>query len=233
MAPLTLDQKINIIKVFPRYKGDTILQDYMGKFNTMVKMLGLDEDQALEVLAGCLDGKAAENWKKIPKVEAGKTRSWQNWIDLFAQYMATTNSTTASREALNGRKRKPSESLEKYMEDIRLLVGRAYPARDGYTTSQQTKEQIMYFVRGLNGALKGTLLRKDFKTPEEALEAAYLEEQIVDQLSREAMVDLAVNMTQVTTNDLDDQINEVNYVQQQQPQRPQSTPSWIPTNNIS
>uniref|UniRef100_A0A914PB88 Retrotransposon gag domain-containing protein n=1 Tax=Panagrolaimus davidi TaxID=227884 RepID=A0A914PB88_9BILA len=225
-AELSLKEKLKIIKLLPRYNGETPLRQYMETFNVRMEALGLSQEQALDLLKSCLDGKAAEKFKLIKSEE---NRTWDQWIDLFAQQLATPYLNEISRDLLNARRKKVSEDLETYMKDIKMLVARAYNAADKYTD-----EQINYFIRGLPRNLKKPLKRHaKFTEPDEALAEALKEEQLQQQLKRESMTETAINLTQVVTDkDTDDEDEDdmpVNYTETQQKQNQQQQPN--PTNN--
>uniref|UniRef100_A0AC34GYT2 Uncharacterized protein n=1 Tax=Panagrolaimus sp. ES5 TaxID=591445 RepID=A0AC34GYT2_9BILA len=105
MQAMSLKEKIEIMKLMPRFNGETPLRQYMECFNSRMEGLGLNQQQALEILKSCLDGRAADKFKLI-KTEAGTAKTWEQWINEFAQQLATPHMNEVARDLLNARKKK-------------------------------------------------------------------------------------------------------------------------------
>ena len=95
-----------------------------------------------------------------------------NWVVLteaLKQKFNPESSQATFEAALENRKRKQNETLDKYMPELRSLARKAFPDLD---TTYRDKLVRKYFIDGLEDNLRIWVLQSNPKTSDEALQVA-------------------------------------------------------------
>lgn len=122
-----------------------------------------------------------------------------NWVlltEALKQKFNPESSRATFEAALEIRKRKQNETLDKYMSELRSLARKAFPDWD---TTYRDKLVRKYFIDGLEDNLRIWVLQSNPKTSDEALQVALRSEANLKQKSAvKAEVTPSINASQPT-----------------------------------
>lgn len=183
----------------PTYDGRARWDEYIIKFQRAAKANKMNDNRAYEVLPACLAGPAADIFEQIPTT---KYNNLQELIDEMAKAMADSSRTNIMRMDLHAKPQRTDEAVATYAKRKKAEVALGYPSArfNDATTKLLLKDA---FIKGLRPEYRKQLMRQNYATVEDAIQAAQVEERLQNEYLEESQMEKTVSAV----------INEVNNIQ--------------------
>ena len=108
----------------PKFDGSSDWEAFWCQFENWVTLNGYDEDTSGSLLGCCLEGAAQIFYSGIPRDDR---KNYARLVELLTARYGGKQAVEIHKAHLNGRVRKPHESIASLRDDIWGLVRKAYP----------------------------------------------------------------------------------------------------------
>jgi hypothetical protein len=172
----------------PKYRGmndNKTFDSHLRNFARYRTTLGIPDEEAVIVFPSTLIDEAADMYDQLDKTQKA------TWADLVTglKELFGSRDLTNIRQNLQNRRMRESETLQTFAQQIKELVGKAFPASEGYTSAQRDRLEVDYFLHNVKSDLKPSLLRRERPASlRDAIEAATKEQDIQLQMRNEAIL---------------------------------------------
>jgi len=157
----------------------------------MSKINGWTDDYKVVHVATLLQDDANRNYWECTE----ERLDWETLINSLKEKFSPEGSRASFEAALESRRRKADESLDKFMTELRTLARKVYPDWAGMYRDKLARK---YFIDGLSEDLKMWVLQSNPKTSDEALQSALRSEANLNQKKSKHVEVAAVTTSQPT-----------------------------------